>query len=223
MHRTRRAALSRAYSHRRSLEVIGRRRDRRIRAKGHERRDQDSAATISPSIAYRVGPTLTSNDVTVITARLVGDDAVLTWLRDAPDLIASGLARAIVQLGIELQRKIQEDELSGQILAVRSGSLRSSIDLQIDQSSEEISATVFSDSKYAHAYEYGFEGTVDVRASLRRITQAFGRPISEKTINVRAYHRRMELPQRSFMRSALEDMDPAIRDEVNAALSEALT
>jgi hypothetical protein len=33
----------------------------------------------------------------------------------------------------------------------------------------------------------------------------------------------MELPERSFMRSALEDMDPAIRDEVEAALLEALT
>ena len=50
----------------------------------------------------------------MITARLVGDDAVLAWLRAAPDLAASGLARAITTLGIELQRKIQEGELTGQ-------------------------------------------------------------------------------------------------------------
>jgi hypothetical protein len=55
------------------------------------------------------------------------------------------------------------------------------------------------------------------------MTEAFGRPISEKTINVRAYRRRMDLPERSFLRSALEDMDPAIREEVGAALLEALT
>jgi phage gpG-like protein len=159
----------------------------------------------------------------VITARLVGDDAVLAWLRAAPDAVASGIARAIAQLGIDLQRRIQEEGLSGQILAVRSGALKSSIDVQIDQSGDEVSATVSSDSAYAHAHEYGFAGTVDVRASLRRITEAFGRPISEKAINVRAYHRRMDLPERSFMRSALEDMDPAIRDEVETALREALT
>jgi phage gpG-like protein len=158
----------------------------------------------------------------VITARLVGDDAVLEWLRGAPDAVASGIAQAITQLGIDLQRHIQEDELSGQMLAVRSGSLKSSIDLQIDQASDGISATVYSDSKYADAHEYGFTGTVDVKASLRRITEAFGRPISEKTINVRAYRRRMELPERSFMRSALEDMDPEIRDAVEAALLAAL-
>lgn len=159
----------------------------------------------------------------MITASLVGDDAVLAWLRDAPDAVASGIARAITQLGIDLQRKIQDDELSGQILAVRSGSLKSSIDLQIDQGGDGISATVYSDSNYAAAHEYGFAGTVDVKASLRRITEAFGRPISEKTISVRAYRRRMELPERSFMRSALDDMDPAIRDAVEAALLEALT
>jgi phage gpG-like protein len=159
----------------------------------------------------------------VIAARLVGDDVVLEWLRGAQDTLASGIAQAITQLGIDLQRHIQDDELSGQMLAVRSGSLKSSIDLQIDQDSEGISATVYSDSKYAAAHEYGFAGTVDVKASLRRITAAFGRPISEKTINVRAYRHRMELPERSFMRSALENMDPAIRDEVEAALLEALT
>ena len=159
----------------------------------------------------------------MIAARLVGDDVVLEWLSGASDAVASGIAQAITQLGIELQRHIQDDELSGQMIAVRSGSLKSSIDLQIDQDSERISVTVYSDSKYAAAHEYGFAGTVDVKASLRRIREAFGRQISEKTINVRAYRRGIELPERSFMRSALEDMDPAIRDEVEAALLEALT
>jgi phage gpG-like protein len=159
----------------------------------------------------------------MITARVVGDDTVLAWLRAAPDAVASGLAGAITNLAIDLQRKIQEDELTGQVLAVRTGSLKSSIDLQIDQDSKGISATVSSDSEYAHVHEYGFAGTVDVRASLRRIIAAFGHPISEKTINVRAYRHRMDLPERSFMRQALEDMDPAIRDEVEAALREALT
>lgn len=159
----------------------------------------------------------------MITARLVGDDALLAWLRSTPDAIASGIARAITQLAIALQRNVQEDELSGQILAARSGSLRSSINFRIDEGSAEISATIFSDSKYAHAHEYGFAAVVDARASLRRITEAFGRPISEKMINVPAYHRRMELPERSFLRSALEDMDPEIRDEIEAALRDALT
>ncbi len=132
----------------------------------------------------------------MITAHLVGDERVLARLREMPVAVHSGLVRAITKLGI---------------------------DLRVDQSATVVAATVFTDSAYARAHEYGFAGTVNVRASLRRITESFGRPISGKTISVRAYSRRMDLPERSFLRSALEDMAPAIRDEVEASLRETVT
>jgi hypothetical protein len=157
----------------------------------------------------------------VITAYLVGSEQVVERLRALPEAVSSRLLRAITQLGIELQRNVQQDKLSGQVLRSRTGSLKSSIDLRVDQSAGALTASVFSDSRYADAQEYGFAGTVSVRASLRRIREAFGRPIAEKTISVRAYDRRMDLPERSFLRSALEDMTPTIRDEVEAALAEA--
>lgn len=156
----------------------------------------------------------------MITGRLVGDGAVLAWFRTTPDLAASGLARAIATLGIQLQKRIQGDELIGQTLAVRSGSLGSSTSLQFDQSDDRIAATVSSNSGYAHAHGYG---AVGVGAKLRRITKAFGRPRPRKAINARSAHRQIEVPRPSFLSSALEDMDPAIRDEVEAALREALT
>jgi phage gpG-like protein len=159
----------------------------------------------------------------VITAHLAGEERVLARLRDMPAALNSGLVRVITKLGIDLQRKVQQDELTGQMLTARSGSLKSSIDLRIDQAATAVTATVFTDSPYAAAHEYGFAGTVNVRASLRRITEAFGRPISGKTISVRAHSRRMDLPERSFLRSALEDMAPAIRDEVEASLRETVT
>jgi hypothetical protein len=159
----------------------------------------------------------------VITAYLVGDAPLLERLRALPDAINSGLVRGLTQLGIELQRHVQEDKLSGQVLRSRTGSLRSSLSLEVDQSGGAVTASVFTDSQHARVQEYGFAGTVSVRASLRRIREAFGRPITEKTIAVRAYDRRMNLPERSFLRSALEDMAPAIRDEVEAALAEAVS
>jgi hypothetical protein len=159
----------------------------------------------------------------VITAYLVGDEQLLERLRALPDAINLGLLRRITQLGIELQSDVQQDKLSGQVLRSRTGSLKSSIDLRVDQSGGAITASVFSDSRYAGVQEYGFAGTVSVRASLRRIREAFGRPITEKTISVRAYDRRMDLPERSFLRSALEDMTPSIRDGVEAALAEAVS
>jgi hypothetical protein len=155
----------------------------------------------------------------VITARLTGDDAVLAWLRAIPDAVASGLVRAITTLGIELQRKLQEHELANQTLAPCSGSLSNS--LQIDQSDDRIAATVTTGSDCTQAHEYGF-GAADVAASLRHVKKAFRRPIPRKAISLQSYHRRIEVPEPSFLYSALEDMDPAIRDEVEAALREAL-
>jgi hypothetical protein len=152
----------------------------------------------------------------VITARLVGDDAVIAWFRATPNAVSSGLARAITTLGIELQRKIQENELTGQTLVAGS----SSNSLQLDQSDDRIAATVSSDSEYAHAHGYGVVG---VGAKLRRLTKAFGRHRPRKAVKVRSDPRRMDAPKGSFLSSALEDMDPAIRAEVEAALREALT
>jgi hypothetical protein len=159
----------------------------------------------------------------VITADLIGDEQMLSWLRALPDAVGSGLARAITKLGIDLQRKVQQDKLAGQILMDRTGALQSSIDLRIDRDSSIVAATVFTESEYAHAQEFGFSGTVSVRGSLRRIREAFGRPIAERTISVRPHSRRMDLAARSFLRSALEDMTPEIRDEVEAALRVAVT
>jgi len=158
----------------------------------------------------------------VISASLVGDEQLLEKLRALPGAIDAGLVRAVTQLGIDLQRNAQE-KLSGQVLNSRSGALRASIDYRVDQSEGRVAASVFTDLKYGAAQEYGFAGAVGVRASLRRITQAFGRPVAEKIVSVRAYDRRMNLPERSFLRSTLEEMTPAIAESVEAALAEAVS
>jgi len=158
----------------------------------------------------------------VITAHLVGDEEVLARLRSIPGAVNTGLVRTVTKLGLDLQRRVQQDGLSGQTLAVRSGLRKSTIDLSLEQSGDYVTATISSGSEYAHADEFVFTGTVDVRAGLRRVKEAFGRPTSEKLINTRAHSRRMALPEPSFLRSALEEMGSAIRDEVEAAVREAL-
>ena len=159
----------------------------------------------------------------MISACVIGDGQALERLRALPEAAKSRLLRAITQLGIELQSDVQQDKLSGQVLRSRTGSQRSSIGLRVDQSDGAFTASVFTDSRYADVQEYGFAGTVSVRASLRRVKEAFGRPMSEKTVSVRAYDRRMNLPERSFLRSALKDMTPAIRDGMAAALADAVS
>jgi phage gpG-like protein len=159
----------------------------------------------------------------VISAELLGDGPVLDRLRALPDAANAGLARAIAKLGIALQSNVQQDKLSGEVLKVRSGALKSSISVEIDNNASEVTATVFTDLDYAAAQEYGFSGIVDVRASLRLIKQAFGRPIATKTITVPAYNRQTDLPARSFLQSALDEMAPNISADIENALREAIT
>jgi phage gpG-like protein len=159
----------------------------------------------------------------VISASLVGDGVLLDRLRQMPGDARAGVARAIAQLGVDLQNNIQQNKLSGAVLRVRTGSLRQSILVQIDQSDTATTATVSSNLGYAAAQEYGFSGTVNVRAGLRQIREAFGRPIAAKTVSVRGYSRRMDLPERSFLRSALDDMTPDISADIEDALREAIS
>jgi phage gpG-like protein len=140
-----------------------------------------------------------------------------------PEAARQGVARAVAQLGIDLQNNVQQNKLSGEVLRVRSGTLRQSIMLQTDQSGTAATATVWSNVDYAAAQEYGFSGTVSIRATLRQIKEAFGRPIAAKTVSVRPYGRRMDLPERSFLRSALGDMTPDISAGIEDALRTAIS
>lgn len=138
----------------------------------------------------------------MITGRVIGDDAVIAWLHAVTDTAASGLARAIGELCLDLQRK----------------SLKPNVDLQIEESGDRIAATITNDRSPAGARAHRATGPGDVRAHLRRAKEASRRGISGNTINSLSYRRRIEAPEASFLRSALADMDPEIRDRVDEAL-----
>jgi phage gpG-like protein len=159
----------------------------------------------------------------VISASLVGDAATLDRLHAMRIAASSGVARAIAKLGLDLQNNVQQNKLTGQVLRVRSGSLGESIAVRVDQSETAVSAIVYSNLDYSAAQEYGVARTVNVRSSLRQIKEAFGRPIAAETIPVGEHSRRMDLPQRSFLRSALHDMTSDIGTGIEDALREALS
>jgi hypothetical protein len=142
----------------------------------------------------------------MITGRVVGDDAVIAWLRAVTDTAASGLARAISELCLDLQRK----------------TLKPNDDLQIEESGDRIAATISGDGNQDGARERRAAGTGNIRAGLRRAKEASKPRGAANTINIPSYRRRIEAPEPSFLSSALRDMDPEIRDRVEEALREAV-
>src|SRR3984885_4606552 len=135
-------------------------------------------------------------------------DAYPAALRDALGAKATELATALADL--------VKNELSGAVLNTSSGALRGSIAAGVTADSDGVLASVGSegDVKYAAIQEYGGKTSAheilpvkgDVFAFVSGDGQRFARRIE---------HPGSVIPERSYLRSSLEDM----KDEILAALA----
>jgi phage gpG-like protein len=159
----------------------------------------------------------------MITGYVFGADAVLKRLAWLGPQVSLHLARFVRQKAIKLQRYVKQDKLTGQVLHVRTGTLRRSITYSITDNQRGIFATVGTNIKYAPPHEYGFQGAETVRAHLRMMVQAWGRPVNNpRQIQINAFTRQVNLPERSFLRSALNEMQNEIRSGLEAEIRAAL-
>ena len=109
--------------------------------------------------------------------------------------------------------------LSGSVLKLRTGTLRASLRGRVDEA-PRLSIKVTADTPYAAFQEYGFSGVENVRAHLRRQTMAFGRPMPAKSVDVRAFSRRVDYPAHPYLRTALAEIAPSVPGRLSAALQE---
>jgi len=159
----------------------------------------------------------------VIAVEILGADAVLGRLAALPGAVEDGLARALARLSLELQARVQ-GKLSGEVLQSRSGALRASVAASLEARAGSLSISLGSALSYSAYQEYGFRGIESVRAQLRTIREAFGRPLrgGPREIAVRAYSRRVDYPAHSFLRSALAELQPEIVAEIEDAVAAAV-
>jgi len=164
----------------------------------------------------------------MIIAQVIGDKALVAKLNAAFGNSHADLKRTIGRLALELAKHIKRDKLSGQVLNVRTGRLRRSIHTVVQSDATSIIGKVGTDVVYAAYHEFGFSGTETVRAHLRRAKDqmAFSRKMKksayiskqEGTINVRSHTRTVNYPERSFLRTALKDMEPYIKEQIDSGL-----
>jgi phage gpG-like protein len=153
----------------------------------------------------------------MITVQVIGDDKLVARLDAMPGRVHDGLARAVVRLGLALQKKVQEEKLSGQVLKVRTGSLRSSINTEVTDTPAVITASVGTNIRYARPHEYGVDHPWTIAAKGRALRfEIGGRVLFRKSV------RHPPLPERSFLRSALADMAPVIEAGLREAVAEAI-
>lgn len=150
-----------------------------------------------------------------------GGDAVRARLAAIPGDAEAALLHASTDLVDQIQSAV-EGNLSGGVLQTRSGKLRDSLAVTASASGPRIDAGISSNVPYAAFQEFGFSGTESIREFLRRQTMAFGRAITPKEVRVRAHDRRMDYSGRSYLRSALAEIAPTIRDVLSGAMAEVL-
>lgn len=158
----------------------------------------------------------------MITGSITNGESVIRRVEAFPTRIGQKLVNVITRLTIDLQAHIIADKLSGQVLKNRTGTLRSSIRHKVDVTPNSVIGQVGvgpNASSYGRVHEYGFSGTVVCRTFQRMQSQAFGQPITPRLVTVRAHSRQANYPERSFLRSALEDMRPEILAKIEAVLN----
>lgn len=151
----------------------------------------------------------------MITVFLAGDTQVIARLNAMPGALRSGIVRAVTRLALETQRLVQQ-KLSGPVLAVRTGVLRSSINYRIQDSATQVTATIGTAVKYGKYHEYGVPHSWEIKPTTAKALafEVGGQTIFRKSATHKA------LPERSFLRSALREMEPRIKEELQAAVGE---
>lgn len=129
----------------------------------------------------------------------------------------------IGRLTLKLLIKIKSEKLSGQVLNVQSGRLRRSMTQEVrGQGTNVVSGIVGTNVEYAPPHERGFHGVVSVKAHMREIKQAWGRSIAPRSVEVSGHSRSVNIPARSFLKSALNEMTPEIQASLMRAIDAGL-
>lgn len=147
----------------------------------------------------------------------VDDSRAVAVIHGMPEKLAERVRRVVTRFALELQQRVKAGKLTGEVLHVRSGTLRRSINNKVVTNAAGASGTVGTNVKYGRIHEYGFSGPVNVKGHLRTIKHAFGREIAPKQVEVGGFTRQVRMPERSFLRSALKEMKPQLLAQLEAA------
>lgn len=159
----------------------------------------------------------------MISGSLNGTDArVVAALHEKADRVQDSLIRKLDSLTLRLQAHIVGDKLQGQVLQHRTGKLAGSIRaIPATFDGTKVSGEVQGGGGpafYGRAQEYGAH--IPERFPVTARVLHWTGPAGESVFAMHAAA--FDLPERSFMRSALADMQGSIVEELQAAASEAI-
>ena len=158
----------------------------------------------------------------MLSATVDGLEAVQARLDAYPAALASGLTQKASALASALADKVKFEKLAGEVLNPRSGALSASIAAEVSSDGEDISASVgsFGDVKYAAIQEYGGRtGAHEILPDKAQLLAFFADGAIRFARKIE--HPGSVIPERSYLRSSLEEMQAEIETALAATASEA--
>ena len=164
----------------------------------------------------------------MISATIVGDRELIARIGAMPRVVHDELVTEVRRLGFKLQALVQTNYLTGQVLKVRTGRLKSSITQgakdsrsRFSDSGTEILYYVGTNVEYAAIHEYG--GVIKHPGGTAYIPQPGGawwvrndNPLAAKLPRTKAHD--ITMPKRPYLAPALASMKQEIIDGMQAAL-----
>jgi phage gpG-like protein len=139
-----------------------------------------------------------------------------------PDQVHDALLEKIGALSQVLQDSVS-DNLSGAVLRIKTGRLLASIASNVDDAGEVVTAAVGSYGDVAYAAIQEFGGKTGAHDILPDKAKALAFLMQGKRVFARiVHHPGSVIPERSYLRSALADMQDDIVDELTQAVVEGL-
>jgi phage gpG-like protein len=153
--------------------------------------------------------------------QLALNDSLSAALADMPDRLRDALSDKATALAAELEAKVQQ-KLAGGVLNPRTGALARAIIATIDETATGVAVTLATngDVKYAAIHEFG--GTIPPHEIVPDKAKALafllgGKQAFAARVNLPA----VTMPERSYLRSSLEEMADEIRDGLIEAATDA--
>lgn len=164
----------------------------------------------------------------IVSGRVVGAERAQFHLGGAPDRVMAAVRKTVRQLGLELEKIVKTQKLTGVVLHRQSGDLARSVNTEMISTTTSETARTGTNKSYGRFWELGFHGIEFVRPHVRHIRSrdSYGR-VAKLTKSgrmttrrgartgmgvgfVSGHSRHVDQPARPFLRSALEDIRPRV-------------
>ncbi len=158
----------------------------------------------------------------MIKAYYTGDQELVAEFRTKGQAVNAALVKKVRDICEEIDSRAKT-KLSGAKLRIISGSLLSGFGFRVEVGADRVDGIFMDTEVYAGVQEFGVYRNVVVRSHLRSQKAAFGQQMKAgpKDIFIQSYVREMNLPERSYVRSSMSEMD-TIKDMLADSVAEVL-